>query len=230
MTDLQSEAQPDEQWRIVEPLTLTPLLTAALEVFHELGYHGASVRDIAKRAGVTVPTLYYHHGNKQGILVALMEPGIENVTARASAAVDAAAKEIAERVQKAIQGVLANQSSSGSFGLWGPYGGGNLWLDSYVTDFLTRAREKGFAVPDIAFRQAIDHLRNSVANADEPEKDGGRELADREAFAPPDLVALHQRVELVEQRLVRVNRRRRLNRIERARGEVRDAEPRTPRG
>ncbi|GAA3172283.1 hypothetical protein GCM10020255_061660 [Rhodococcus baikonurensis] len=66
------------------------LLTAALEVFHELGYHGASVRDIAKRAGVTVPTLYYHHGNKQGILVALMEPGIENVTARASAAVDAA--------------------------------------------------------------------------------------------------------------------------------------------
>ena len=48
MTDLQSEAQPDEQWRIVEPLTLTPLLTAALEVFHELGYHGASVRDIAK--------------------------------------------------------------------------------------------------------------------------------------------------------------------------------------
>ncbi|MER2243924.1 helix-turn-helix domain-containing protein, partial [Rhodococcus sp. (in: high G+C Gram-positive bacteria)] len=69
MTDLQSEAQPDEQWRIVEPLTLTPLLTAALEVFHELGYHGASVRDIAKRAGVTVPTLYYHHGNKQGILV-----------------------------------------------------------------------------------------------------------------------------------------------------------------
>jgi uncharacterized protein YfaS (alpha-2-macroglobulin family) len=32
-------------------------------------------------------------------------------------------------------------------------------------------------VPDIAFRQAIDHLRNSVANAEEPEKDGGRELA-----------------------------------------------------
>src|SRR4029077_18788632 len=50
------------------------------------------------------------------------------------------------------------------------------WLDAYVTDFLTRAREKNFTVPDIAFRQAIDRLRNSVANADEPDKDGGRDL------------------------------------------------------
>lgn len=74
----------------MEPLTLTPLLTAALATFHEFGYHGASVRDIAKRAGVTVPTLYYHHENKQGILVALMMTGIEAVTARAREAVDAA--------------------------------------------------------------------------------------------------------------------------------------------
>ena len=46
-----------------------------------------------------------------------------------------------ERVQDAIYRVLTYQSSSGSFGLWGP-GSGDLWLDSYVTDFLTRAREQ----------------------------------------------------------------------------------------
>lgn len=78
-----------ETWRTVTPLPLTPLLAAALETFHEFGYHGASVRDIAKRAGVTVPTLYYHHENKQGILVALMVAGIEDVTARARSAVEA---------------------------------------------------------------------------------------------------------------------------------------------
>ena len=27
-----------------------------------------------------------------------------------------------------------------------------MWLDAYVTDFLTRARERNFAVPDVAFR------------------------------------------------------------------------------
>src|SRR5690606_38444813 len=49
-------------------------------------------------------------------------------------------KGVRERVQKAVFNVLARQSSTGSFGLWGP-GGGDLWLDSYVSDFLTRARE-----------------------------------------------------------------------------------------
>ena len=46
-----------------------------------------------------------------------------------------------------------------------------------MTDFLTRARERGFVVPDVAFRQAIDHLRNFVSVAPEPSKDGGRDLA-----------------------------------------------------
>ena len=52
-----------------------------------------------------------------------------------------------------------------------------MWLDSYVTDFLTRARERGFAVPDIGFKLALDRLRNFVGNAEDPAKDGGRNLA-----------------------------------------------------
>src|SRR5690606_38089292 len=43
-----------------------------------------------------------------------------------------------ERVRKAIERVLARQSSNGSFGLWS-VGGDDLWLDAYVADFLTRA-------------------------------------------------------------------------------------------
>ena len=56
-------------------------------------------------------------------------------------------------------------------------GGDDAWLDAYVTDFLTRAREKGFAVPDVLFKNALDRIRNSVVNAEGPEKDGGRNLA-----------------------------------------------------
>ena len=41
----------------------------------------------------------------------------------------------------------------------------DIWLDSYVTDFLTRARERGFAVPQKALDIALDRLRNAVANA-----------------------------------------------------------------
>ncbi len=32
-------------------------------------------------------------------------------------------------------------------------------------------------MPDVPFKSALDRIRNSVANADEPEKDGGRDLA-----------------------------------------------------
>jgi hypothetical protein len=84
--------------------------------------------------------------------------------------------EIDRRIRDAIDRLLARQGSNGSFGLWSA-GGDDPWLDAYVTDFLTRAREKGFAVPDILFKNALDRIRNSVANANEPEKDGGRDLA-----------------------------------------------------
>ena len=83
---------------------------------------------------------------------------------------------IDQRIKDAIDRLLARQGSNGSFGLWSA-GGDDAWLDAYVTDFLTRAREKGFAVPDTLFKTALDRIRNTVVNAQEPEKDGGANLA-----------------------------------------------------
>lgn len=85
------------------------------------------------------------------------------------------ADDIRARVEQAVAEVLTNQSSEGAFGLWGPYQG-DLWLDSYVTDFLSRARAQGHAVPDRAFRQALDNLRNQVNYAADFDE-GGQELA-----------------------------------------------------
>jgi len=73
-----------------------------------------------------------------------------------------------ERVRGAIERVLGRQDSNGSFGLWS-VGGDDLWLDAYTTDFLTRARERGFTVPQAAFNLALDRLRNFVANTTQVE-------------------------------------------------------------
>ncbi len=83
--------------------------------------------------------------------------------------------EIAERIEGAITRVLAYQSASGSFGLWGP-GSGDLWLDAYVTDFLTRAREKGYEVPQQGMALALQNLENSLAYVNDV-NDRGREIA-----------------------------------------------------
>ena len=69
---------------------------------------------------------------------------------------------INKRVQDGILRVLAYQSSSGSFGLWAP-GSESLWLDAYVTDFLTRAREQKYDVPEEALVQALQNLQNRIA-------------------------------------------------------------------
>ncbi len=82
---------------------------------------------------------------------------------------------VTERVNQAITAVLSNQASNGAFGLWRP-DSGDMWLDSYVTDFLSRARKQGFVVPDRAFEQALNNLRNSVNYAQDFE-DGGEDIA-----------------------------------------------------
>ncbi|MEM9048729.1 MAG: alpha-2-macroglobulin family protein [Pseudomonadota bacterium] len=94
--------------------------------------------------------------------------------AQAMGIVDAA-DPLNTRIAAAIQAVLANQSGAGSFGLWRP-AGGDLWLDAYVTDFLSRARALGHAVPDIAFRLAVQNLRNGINTASDFER-GGQGIA-----------------------------------------------------
>ncbi len=81
-----------------------------------------------------------------------------------------------QRIQESIDRLLSRQGANGSFGLWS-VGGDDVWLDAYVTDFLTRARERNFAVPDTAFKLALQRLRNFVGNAEDPGRNGGRNLA-----------------------------------------------------
>jgi len=73
-------------------------------------------------------------------------------------------KALKERVQQAVDRVFEMQDGSGAFGAWGP-SHTNIWLTSYVTDFLTRAKEQGFRVNPQGYAQALDRLANFVAYA-----------------------------------------------------------------
>lgn len=72
-----------------------------------------------------------------------------------------------ERINRAIRELAGKQASDGGFGLWSPNDGGNqtqdLWLNAYVTDFLTRAAEEGFQPPETVFSLALDNLKNRLA-------------------------------------------------------------------
>jgi uncharacterized protein YfaS (alpha-2-macroglobulin family) len=157
-----------------ESLTLTP------DMFSDLvpGTGGVSISaslSTALDAATILKALdRYPHGCSEQITSRAMPLlYVNELAAGAHLAMDS---EVDQRIKDAIERLLARQGSNGSFGLWSA-GGDDAWLDAYVTDFLTRAREKGFAVPDVLFKNALDRIRNSVVNANEPEKDGGRDLA-----------------------------------------------------
>jgi len=93
---------------------------------------------------------------------------VNDVARRMGLATDAALR---ERIDGAIARVLEMQSASGAFGGWGP-ADGDMWLTSYVADFLTRAKEAGYGVRQQPFAQALDRLQNYVSYAQDFEQGG----------------------------------------------------------
>ncbi|MBS3850179.1 alpha-2-macroglobulin family protein [Devosia sp. BSSL-BM10] len=79
-------------------------------------------------------------------------------------------------VTVAIANLLSKQNSGGGFGLWGPFDGGDGWLDAFVTDFLLRAQAAGYAVPEQAMSRALDNLSNQLAYASDFDN-GGEDVA-----------------------------------------------------
>lgn len=80
------------------------------------------------------------------------------------------------RIKDAISDLLGKQNSNGSFGLWGPFSDSTLWLDAYVTEFLLRAKDKGYDVPELALSMALDNLSNQVSAASDF-SEGGQDIA-----------------------------------------------------
>ena len=62
------------------------VLAAALEVFSSVGYHAASMDDIADHAGVSKPVLYQHFPGKLDLYLALLDAGIDDLIAASTTA------------------------------------------------------------------------------------------------------------------------------------------------
>jgi AcrR family transcriptional regulator len=58
------------------------ILRAAVEVMGEDGYEGASIRDMAARAGVSVAALYYHFPSKHDLLREFLDEALDVSLAR----------------------------------------------------------------------------------------------------------------------------------------------------
>jgi uncharacterized protein YfaS (alpha-2-macroglobulin family) len=166
---------------ISRPVAIAPgaKLTVNGDLLSDSLMPGASVSlNVSRAPGFDIPALLmsldrYPYGCAEQTTSRALPLLYLSELARKSGLADDA--DVRARVQEAIYRVLSYQSSTGSFGLWGP-GSGDLWLDAYVTDFLTRAREQKYDVPDRAMVQALENLQNAIGY-DVNVKDQGNEIA-----------------------------------------------------
>lgn len=81
------------------------LLAAARLEFAERGYGGASIRDIAQRAAVSLSALYHYYGGKQELLYALLDEGMDVYDETCAEALSRVGDDPAERLE-ALVGAL----------------------------------------------------------------------------------------------------------------------------
>src|SRR5215470_8805982 len=77
------------------------ILAAAVHLFAEYGYHAATMRDIARMAGIQAASIYYHYASKQALLVEIMDTHMRNLNANLQRIVQEPAP-IEQRLHEAI--------------------------------------------------------------------------------------------------------------------------------
>jgi AcrR family transcriptional regulator len=116
----------------------TQLIEVGRAVFAQRGYDGASVEEIAERAGISKPIVYEHFGGKEGLYAVIVDREMDYVVTRISDSIAAGSPR--ERVERAAIAFL-----------------------TYVKD-----HPEGFAVlsrdtPGTAARGGMSSLLNDVA-------------------------------------------------------------------
>ncbi len=83
------------------------LISAAAQLFHRQGYDATSTREIAALVGMQPGSPFYHFGNKQDLLLAVMVEGMKQASQRQETAREGLAKDLPPREK--LRALIRNQ-------------------------------------------------------------------------------------------------------------------------
>lgn len=101
-----TQAQSPARRRMPAAQRREVILAAALEVFSQRGFHGASLEDVAARGGISKTLIYEHFPSKRELERALLEMHVDELLGRVIAAITAADTE-EERLRDGVDAFLA---------------------------------------------------------------------------------------------------------------------------
>jgi AcrR family transcriptional regulator len=94
------------------PDTAQVISDAAVRLFHDHGYHGTSIRDIAGEAKVGIATLFHHHRSKAELLRRIMDTALDDLLAEMEPAVAAAGDDPTARLSVVVRTYVRRQCES----------------------------------------------------------------------------------------------------------------------
>lgn len=89
MTAAPQQVKDFKHGRVPRPVRERQLVELAEALFAERGYTGASMDELARRAGITKPVVYGLFGSKEGMFGACVDRSVERLAAEIAAAVRA---------------------------------------------------------------------------------------------------------------------------------------------
>ncbi len=84
---------------------------------------------------------------------------------------DVASTALKRRIQEAVTSVIERQRYDGGFGLWSGDSPAEAWLSGYAMDFLIRARQQGYTVPEFVVEQGLRWLDDYSRNYQQDDSD-----------------------------------------------------------
>nr|WP_205863344.1 TetR/AcrR family transcriptional regulator [Planosporangium thailandense] len=164
---------------VAPPGTRGRILRAALKLFAEYGYYGASIRDIAAAVGINSATLYAHYPSKEQLLADLIVVGHEELHRRLLRALVESGSDPVEQLAALVRAqvlahadfpLLAVVSNQELHALSPQAAAPALALREHSAELLLRVLDLGaqrgiFAVPDVRLAAtAIGSIGIRVAN------------------------------------------------------------------
>ncbi|MGB5064658.1 MAG: alpha-2-macroglobulin family protein, partial [Candidatus Competibacter sp.] len=132
---------------------------------------GQAQLSVASRPNLNVPELLaeldrYPYGCLEQTTSRALPLLYFNQVAQAWVGQNATEAGLRARVQEAIQRILNLQDAGGGFGLWSPSNEIEDWLSAYAMDFLVRARQEQYLVPEAAYQSGLKRLQERVNEGD----------------------------------------------------------------
>lgn len=93
-------------WREYGEQDLSRPIAAALAAFFEHGYHGTTIRDVARRAGLSVPGVYHYYESKQALLVGVIDAVMDELLDRSRQALMGAKPDPLRRFDALVENLL----------------------------------------------------------------------------------------------------------------------------